>query len=196
MKDKIKFFSKVYRDLAIYSGGIFLIFPALITSCANYSLATKQQSTPAITENSASHPPQCQTEQLSVRKVSTNAGAGNVVIIYAFTNKSSSPCNLYGYPEFVLLDSNNQPLKGVKVIRSQNTYSSQQKSPHVTLGPNAQASFDIAYNHIQDIGQSCPTSVKIQITPPNADRYFTLTEKINACTGKVRVRPIQPGIIQ
>ncbi|MDZ8053416.1 MAG: DUF4232 domain-containing protein [Aulosira sp. ZfuVER01] len=156
---------------------------------------TTERSSPQT--NSASHPPSCQTEQLSVRKVSTNAGAGKVAIIYAFTNKSSLPCNLYGYPGFELLDSKNQPLKGVKVIRSSNPYSAKQQSlQQVTLAPNGQASFDIAYNHITDVGQSCPTSVKIEITPPNAYHHFTLPETINACTGKVRVRPVQPGIIQ
>ncbi|WP_410174639.1 DUF4232 domain-containing protein [Nostoc commune] len=63
-------------------------------------------------------------------------GAGSVFIIYiiyAFTNKRSSPCNLYGYPGFVLLNSQNQPLKGVKVIR---TPIPQQQSPgNITLAP-------------------------------------------------------------
>ncbi|MFB2771324.1 DUF4232 domain-containing protein [Pelatocladus sp. BLCC-F211] len=194
MKYKIKFFTKVY------GGSIFLTCAALITGCTNYSLATKQQPKPKTREsyspetNSAANPQRCQTEQLSVSKVSTNAGAGSVFIIYAFTNKSSSPCNLYGYPGFVLLNSQNQPLKGVKVIRS--PIPQQQSPANITLAPNEQASFEIAYNHIRDVGQTCPTSVKILITPPNAYHHFTLPETINACTGKVRVRPVQPGIIQ
>ncbi|BAY21368.1 hypothetical protein NIES2100_11200 [Calothrix sp. NIES-2100] len=195
----MKLFRQVFRGLIIDSGGRFLIFTVLITGCANSTSATKQeQPKPAITNNSspktnsASNPPRCQTEQLSVSKVSANAGAGNVAIIYAFTNKGSSPCNLYGYPGFALLDSKDQPLKEVKVIRTPRQQSPQQ----VTLPPNGQASFDIAYNQVRDVGQSCPTSVKIEITPPNAYNHFTLPETINACTGKVRVRPVQSGIIQ
>lgn len=195
-----KSFPKFYRGLAT-SSSTFLIFTAAIAGCTNSSLATKQPL--ATTQLSspqthlASHPPRCQTAQLSVSKVSTNAGAGNVAVIYAFTNKGSSPCNLYGYPGFALLDSKDRPLKGVKVIRSQGTYFSKQQSPkQVTLVPNGQASFEIAYNQVRDVGQSCPTSVKVQITPPNAYHHFTLPEQINPCTGQVRVTSVQPGIIQ
>ncbi|MEH2278983.1 MAG: DUF4232 domain-containing protein [Nostoc sp.] len=200
----MKSFPKVHRFLATCSASTFLILTALTTVCTNSALATTQQQLkPATTERSspqtnvASNSPRCQTEQLSVRKVSGDAGVGNVAIIYAFTNKGSSPCNLYGYPGFALLNSKNQPLKGVKVIRSQSTYFLSKQSPQrVTLAPGGQASFEIAYNHTKDVGQSCPTSVKVQITPPNAYHHFTLSQKINACTGKVRVTPVRAGIIQ
>lgn len=200
----MKSFSKVHRLLATCSASTFLILIVLTIACANFSLATRQQQPkPATTEpsspqtNVASNPPRCQTEQLSVRRVSGDAGVGNVAIIYAFTNNGSSPCNLYGYPGFVVLDSKDQPLQGVRVIRSQGTYFLTKQSPQkVTLAPAGQASFEIAYNHTRDVGQSCPTSVKVQITPPNAYHHFTLPEKINACTGQVRVTPVQAGIIQ
>ncbi|WP_375469836.1 DUF4232 domain-containing protein [uncultured Nostoc sp.] len=200
----MKSFPKVHRFVATSSASTFLIFITLTIGCTNPSLATgQQQPKPATTERSnlqtnvASNPPRCQTEQLSVRRVSGDAGVGNVAIIYAFTNNGSSPCNLYGYPGFALLNSKNQPLKGVNVIRSQSTYFLSKQSPQrVTLAPGGQASFEIAYNHTRSTGQSCPTSVKVQITPPNAYHHFTLPAKIDACTGKVRVTPVRAGIIQ
>jgi hypothetical protein len=127
-----------------------------------------------------------------VRRVSEDAGVGNVALTYAFTNNASSPCTLNGYPGLVLLDAKDQPLQGIKVIRSKDTYfSSKQPRQQVTLAPGKQASFQIAYNHISSPQENCPISNKIEITPPNAYQHLTVTEEIKPCTGKVRVTPVR-----
>ncbi|MDZ8264556.1 DUF4232 domain-containing protein [Nostoc sp. ChiQUE01b] len=198
---------------------LLLLLTAVTTGCVGSSSVTKQtQALPTITEQPtkeavltstptptakpiehstpeatiATNPTRCETSQLSVRRVSEDAGVGNVALTYAFTNNGSSPCNLYGYPGLGLLDAKNQPLQGIKVIRSQDTYfSSKQPRQQVTLAPGKQASFQIAYNHISSPEQNCPMSSKIEITPPNAYDHFTLTEQIKPCTGKVRVTPVR-----
>ncbi len=198
---------------------VLLLLSAVTTGCVGSSSVTKQpQALPASTEQAtkatvltstptptekttdnstpqatiATNPTRCETSQLSVRRVSEDAGVGNVALTYAFTNNASSPCTLNGYPGLALLDAKGQPLEGVKVIRSQDTYfSSQQPRQQVTLAPGKQASFQIAYNHISSPDKQCPMSSKIQITPPNAYQHFTLTEQIKPCTGKVRVTPVR-----
>lgn len=198
---------------------MLLLLTAMTTGCVGSSSVTKQpQALPAITEqptkatvltstptsigktteNStpeatiATNPTRCETSQLSVRRVSEDAGVGNVALTYAFTNNVSSPCTLNGYPGLALLDEKGQPLEGVKVIRSKDTYfSSKQPRQKVTLAPGKQASFQIAYNHISSPEKACPMSSKIEITPPNAYQHFTLTEQIKPCTGKVRVTPVR-----
>ncbi|MEH1965884.1 DUF4232 domain-containing protein [Nostoc sp.] len=205
--------------ILIMEGSLLLLLTAVTTGCVSSSSVTKQpQALPANTEqptkqtvltstptptgktieNStpqatiATNPTRCETSQLSVRRVSEDAGVGNVALTYAFTNNGSSPCNLYGYPGLALLDAKDQPLQGIKVIRSQDTYfSSKQPRQQVTLAPGKQASFQIAYNHISSPQEQCPMSSKIEITPPNAYQHFTLTEQIKPCTGKVRVTPVQ-----
>lgn len=200
-------------------GSLLLLLTAVTTGCVNSSSFTKQPqalpvnteqptkatvltSTPTpirkTTDNStpeatiATNPTRCETSQLSVRRVSEDAGVGNVALTYAFSNNASSPCNLYGYPGLALLDAKGQPLEGVKVIRSQDTYfSSKQPRQQVTLAPGTQASFQIAYNHISSPEEHCLMSSKIEITPPNAYQHFTLTEQIKPCTGKVRVTPVR-----
>lgn len=200
-------------------GSLLLLLTMVTTGCVGSSSVTKQlQALPAITEqptkatvltstpipigktteNStpeatiATNPTRCETSQLSVRRVSEDAGVGNVALTYAFTNNASSPCTLNGYPGLALLNEKGQPLEGVKVIRSKDTYfSSKQPRQQVTLAPGKQALFQIAYNHISSPEKPCPMSSKIEITPPNAYQHFTLTEQIKPCTGKVRVTPVR-----
>ncbi|WP_392533933.1 DUF4232 domain-containing protein [Nostoc sp. C117] len=205
--------------ILIMEGSLLLLLTAVTTGCVGSSSVTKQSQTlPASTEQptkqtvlastptptgkatenstpeatTATNPTGCETSQLSVRRVSEDAGVGNVALTYAFTNNASSPCNLYGYPGLALLDAKDQPLQGIKVIRSKNTYfSSNQPRQQVTLAPGKQALFQIAYNHISSPEKNCPTSSKIEITPPNTYQHFTLTEQIKPCTGKVRVTPVR-----
>ncbi|MEH2346680.1 MAG: DUF4232 domain-containing protein [Nostoc sp.] len=205
--------------ILIIKSSMLLLLTAITTGCVGSPSVTKQtQALPAITEqptkeaaltstptptgkatdNStpeatiATNPPRCETNQLSVRRVSEDAGVGNVALTYAFTNNTSSPCTLYGYPGLALLDAKGQPLEGVKVIRSKDTYfSSKQPRQQVTLAPGKQASFQLAYNHISSPQQNCPISSKIEITPPNAYQHLTVTQEIKPCTGKVRVTPVQ-----
>ncbi|MDF5706417.1 MAG: DUF4232 domain-containing protein [Nostoc sp. S4] len=205
--------------ILILEGSILLLLTAMTAGCVGSSSVTKQPqalpastqqvtkqtvltSTPTATEKTtelptsqvtiATNPTRCETSQLSVRRVSEDAGVGNVGLTYAFTNNASFPCTLHGYPGLALLDAKDRPLEGVKVLRSQDTYfSSKQPRQQVTLAPGAQASFQIAYNHVSSSEEHCPTSTKIQITPPNAYQHFTLTEEIHPCTGKVRVTPLR-----
>ncbi|MEH2216073.1 MAG: DUF4232 domain-containing protein [Nostoc sp.] len=198
---------------------MLLLLTAITTGCVSSPSVTKQtQALPAITEQptkeaaltstptptgkttdnstpeatTVTNPTRCETNQLSVRRVSEDAGVGNVALTYAFTNNASSPCTLYGYPGLALLDAKGQPLEGVKVIRSKDTYfSSKQPRQQVTLAPGKQASFQLAYNHISSPQQNCPISSKIEITPPNAYQHLTVTQEIKPCTGKVRVTPVQ-----
>ncbi len=205
--------------ILIVESSLLLLLTTVTTGCVGSPSVTKQpQALPASTEQptketvlnsiptpsekttdnsppeatTATNSTRCETSQLSVRRVSQDGGVGNVGLTYAFTNNSSSPCTLYGYPGLALLDAKDQPLEGVKVLRSKGTYfSSKQPRQEVTLAPGKQASFQVAYNHISSPQDNCPMSSKIEITPPNAYQHFTLTEEIKPCTGKVRVTPVQ-----
>lgn len=139
--------------------------------------------------------PDCQISQLSVRRVNSDAAMGHIGVSYAFTNISSSPCTLYGYPGFVPLDAKGQPLQGVKTTWSESNYMHHAQRHRLTLTPGAQASFKVVYNHISSNGQSCPESAKVEITPPNTYHHFSLTEHLSPC-GEISVTPVEAGIIQ
>src|SRR5712691_3865238 len=58
-------------------------------------------------------PDPCQENQLLVRHVSEDAAMGGVRTTgYAFTNTSSSPCTLKGYPSFEVLNRSGRLVRG------------------------------------------------------------------------------------
>lgn len=140
-------------------------------------------------------PRSCQTNQLSIRRASGNAGEDNRAVVYAFTNISQSNCILNGYPQFGLLDANDQPLPDVEIQQSPLTYFGQARPPKpVLLFPGEQASFWISYSGIP-AGRTCLESSKVTITPPNADHPLVLDEQLEICGERVRVTPIQAKVI-
>lgn len=142
----------------------------------------------------ASNLKNCQTSQLSVRHVDGAAALGHTGESYAFTNISSSPCTLYGYPGFVPLDADDRPLTGVEVTRSESNYMHHAQPHQLTLTPGAQASFVIVYVHFSSDGHSCPKSAKVEITPPNATDHFSLPEHLTPC-GPISLTPVEAGIV-
>ncbi|OUL22657.1 hypothetical protein BV378_22250 [Nostoc sp. RF31YmG] len=207
-------FIKIKSLVSARGVGVLWLLIALITGCSSSPSITKQEpaepaiansSTPSVTPAVHSSPQvsatadssRCRTNQLSVSRVGSDAGAGNVALIYSFTNKGTSSCTLYGYPGLALLDAKDQPLGGIKVIRAKDTYFQNKQPPQqVTLATGEQASFQITYNHIRSEGKSCPTSAKIEITPPNAYEHLTIPEQIDACTRQVKVTPVRAGVTQ
>lgn len=94
---------------------------------------------------------------------------GSVIRTYEFTNESATPCTLYGYPGFQLVGSNGQNL-ATTVTRTPASQST------VTLVSGGHAWFTMQYPSQTGYGNlSCPTSSKLEVTPPNAYRYLTVT---------------------
>jgi Protein of unknown function (DUF4232) len=137
----------------------------------------------------------CQTKQLSLRRVNVEGGMGHSGAIYTFTNTSSSACTLSGYPGFKLLDINGRFLTGVKIKFSQNNYFHHTQQQPVSLIPKDRASFMVAVTRINRSGQNCPSSAKVEITPPNANQHFTITEKLRSCA-VISITPIELGTIE
>lgn len=143
----------------------------------------------------AANPTRCQTNQLSVRRVSAQGALGHIGVIYAFTNISSSTCTLYGYPGFMPLDAKGQPLKGIKVTWSERNYMHHVQRQRLTLAPRAQASFEAVYSDVPSDNQSCPKSAKVQITPPNTYHHFSFADHLTPCR-EIFVTPVEAGVIQ
>ena len=139
-------------------------------------------------------PAQCRADQLSVRHVSEDAAMGGVrTKNYAFTNTSTLPCTLSGYPRFEVLT-----MSGRLVRRGRATHGltmlgdDAQKPPHlVTIEPGKTATFLVYYNAggAGRTGKPCPTYRKIRITAPGAKRGFVLREDLTLCGG-LEVSPV------
>ena len=140
----------------------------------------------------------CRGGQLSVRHVSDDAAMGGLrQIDYAFTNTSSSPCTLSGYPRFELLNRSGQPRRGGRAVnREQLPGMEENQSPQlVTLAPGQTAWFRVHHNSggAGYVGKPCPTSPKVRITAPGIRRGFILREEIQSCR-EVEISSVRSGL--
>jgi hypothetical protein len=138
---------------------------------------------------------QCLGANLSVSRVSDDAGAGNRAVNYAFTNNSSTPCTLKGYPGFALLDKRGRRMRGIRVDMSDATYfQPEQSSQEVTLEPGKTAWFQVAYSAVQNTPRKCPVSAKVRIIAPGTSRALIIADQLDPCGGGVTVTPVRSGL--
>jgi hypothetical protein len=145
--------------------------------------------------SSASGAGRCQSTNLSVTLVQSQGAAGSAIRTYEFTNEAANPCTLYGYPGFQLVASNGQNLP-TTVIRSPASEST------VTLQSGGHAWFTMQYPTQTGYGNlSCPTSASLEVTPPNAYHYVTVSGSAgtiqayggtttNLQCGRINVQPV------
>jgi hypothetical protein len=162
------------------------------------TLALGQSSIKSVDRTSAAA--QCLRENLSVKEGETDAAMGGVRSVpYTFTNKSSSPCTLKGYPRFEVLNSRGRVVRRA-VGKEQVPGDSQQGPPQlVTLEPGKTAWFSLYFNAggAGYTGKPCPTYPKVKITAPGTTRAFVLKSEIQPCRGAdVEVSPIRSGTPQ
>src|ERR1044071_8077264 len=83
---------------------------SLVTLFAHYAHAQGQQ---ALTQDKSSAPAQCGDNQLSLRNTGEVVSMGPMRFMeFLFTNISSSPCTLAGYPRFEFLNKSGRPTRG------------------------------------------------------------------------------------
>ncbi|HEX8843307.1 MAG TPA: DUF4232 domain-containing protein [Pyrinomonadaceae bacterium] len=127
----------------------------------------------------------CMGSQLSASHESDDAGAGQRFVTYAFTNKSSSPCTLSGYPKFVLLNKYGRPIPGQSVTHNSDPVTV------VTLAPGGKAFFVIRYSACSTVGTPpCRFSSKVRITAPHTGRAFILRERLDPFQLSVSLSPV------
>ena len=63
----------------------------------------------------------------------------------------------------------------------------------VVLAPGARGSFLFGYPNNPTGSQTCPSSTKLQITPPNDFGHFTINDAISPCGGRITVSPVRSG---
>jgi hypothetical protein len=131
----------------------------------------------------------CRADQLSVRHVGEDAAMGGARRIdYAFTNTSTAPCALKGYPRFEALSRS-----GRVVHRGRRAVGDDVGNPRdvVSLEPGGTATFFVNYNAggAGRIGRPCPTYPRVRITAPGNRRGFVLREAIQLCRG-LEVSPV------
>jgi hypothetical protein len=112
--------------------------------------------------------------------------------MFVFTNTSSAACSLQGYPGMQMLDSTGGEIT-TQVIRGSSVVVPAIPVTLVVLEPAASGSFLFGYPNNPTGSQTCPTSTKLEITPPNAFGHFTIADAISPCGGQITVSPVRAG---
>lgn len=136
----------------------------------------------------------CRENQLSVRHVSEDAAMGGVrTIDYAFTNTSSSPCTLSGYPRFEVLNKSGRLVRNGRAAYGLTMMGDDARTPQrlVTIEPGKTAVFLVYYNAggAGYMGKPCPIYRRVKITAPGTKRGFVLREELQVC-GRLEVSPV------
>jgi hypothetical protein len=139
---------------------------------------------PAATVSSAAPTtPRCHSSQLHVKLGPAGAALGHIGQLVSFENASATTCTLYGYPGLQMLDAAGRPIR-TQVLRGiAYTVPSVPERP-VSLPPGHEASFDLGYDDATGYGnESCPTSARVEVTPPNAYAPITVAWRMQPYGG-------------
>lgn len=175
-------------------GGLRLLFAFIAVSVLfvhNASAQGKQDF--AHDRNPA--PAQCLDNQLSVRHNSEDAAMGGLRSMqYFFTNTSSTPCTLKGYPSFELLNKSGRVAQGGRAAKGLTRMGDEFTKPPqlVTIEPGKTATFWIDYlaRGAGSTGKPCPTYRQFRITAPGTKRVFVQRDVIEVCSG-LEVSPVR-----
>ncbi len=134
--------------------------------------------------------PSCTGRQLTLAGGDEDADMGGKrYISFTFTNTSSKPCTLSGYPTLVPLNRAGKILSNVGVTYSNdypNSTLDKKAARHVvTLAPGKKALFQIYYNDGMALShrKAFPKVSKVRITAPKDKKAFVLKSEFTTCCG-------------
>jgi hypothetical protein len=141
----------------------------------------------------AGGPPACPTRYLKATAGISQGAAGSIYQVIDFTNISSAPCTLYGYPGVAL--AGGSPVTQVGAAASRSTASA---ATLVTLGAgktaNALLRITQAGNYPASECDPHPTTY-LQIYPPNQTTPIYLGYKSTGCSSSA-VNLLSIGVVQ
>jgi hypothetical protein len=133
-------------------------------------------------------PADCTRSQVGVRSNGAEGTAGTIHGAWVFTNRSTSGCTLFGYPDVQLFGRAGRPIATTVVTDLPPAPS------EVVLAPGGSATFFSSYSDVISGSDRCPTSGVIQITPPNAGASLFIPATLQVCDGEIHVSAVRAGI--
>ncbi len=141
----------------------------------------------------------CAASQLSAKPGLSNGATGHIGQVVTLTNTSKVTCTLDGYPGLQMLSASNQVIP-TTVLRTPSVVVQPQTPTKVTMPPGQRASFVLGYADQTGYGNNvCPTSAKLEVTPPNDYGYLVVPDKVSAYgpslgqCGAINVSPVYLG---
>ena len=113
---------------------------------------------------------------------------GHQYITFAFQNRSSVACSMFGFPGVQLLDAHGSPLS----TRVGHAYFDTGPARRVLLQPFGYGFFTLAETLIPSASdpQPCPRAT-LAVTPPGQRQALTSPQAITPCGGRVTVTPVR-----
>ena len=136
-------------------------------------------------------PPQptaCRTAQLQLRTGRVEGAMGHQYISFAFQNRSSEACTMFGFPGVQLLDAHSSPLP----TKVGHAYFDTGPARRVLLQRFGYAFFTLAEALIPygSDPQPCPRAT-LAATPPGQRQALTSPQALTPCGGSVVVTPVR-----
>ncbi len=170
-----------------------------VTTTVTASPTTPAASTATATTGGSgpvSSPVACQTTSLQLKQGSPNGYAGGVYEVIDFTNTSTSPCTLYGYPGVSLVSG--PPYKQIGLPAKRSTTSAPVKVITLASGATANALLQIVDAMNYPSATCEPTkATALKVYPPNQTIPVYLANTSTACAKSVAIMtigPVQAGV--
>ena len=147
------------------------------TAAKTTTTAKASTTTTKATTTTAPGPARCTASTLSVTAGASNGSAGHVNTPVIFTNTSSAPCTLNGYPGGAALDAS-----GAQAAQA--TRTATPGPTHLVVAPGGTASTIVINTSIPSGDETtCPTWSGLLVTPPNDTKSTKLTVQLPGCNG-------------
>ena len=190
--------------LATLAGAILLTAGCGSRGTDGSSVATQTPSAAAGTPASDLHSPpdtpaqaagdttRCHSAGVGVEFHPAQGATGHSFRSVALRNTSGATCTVYGYVGMLMLDSAGHPLP-TEVQRGGGMLGTPAPAT-VTLAPGATASFEVEYSDIPSGASPCPTSSRVEVTPPDATGHVVVDAQLAPCAaGRLIITALHAG---
>jgi uncharacterized protein DUF4232 len=184
------------------NAGLAIIACVLVTACGRaVSVSPPSPPLPSPSASAGVSAVACIPTDLTLTLATVGGAAGRDVGVFVFTNASSAPCSLIGYPGLQLLDSASRPVS-TQVTDSLDSsfgadYSVAAIQP-VNLNPGGTAKFSAEW--ATQVG-ACIQPSGFAVIPPNTTAQLVAASRaqsnpgfnIIVCDARVTVHPVVPA---
>lgn len=163
-----------------------------VRPAAGGALAPDPRPAAAATEAAAA----CAAQDLSLRHVRTEAGAGQRWATLAFRNEGDRACMLEGHPSLSLQGEGGAVRTDLRVERIPGPYYASRDVAPVTLPSSGEAFFDLGWGEVagEISGETEPCRAVSSVRAGPSEGAGTVRTEIEAapCGGRVRLTPVRP----
>ena len=162
---------------------------ATTTTSTSTTLAPSTSST----STTVAPAPPCATALLGLTGSSGSASAGTSYAKFTFTNRSTTPCSLTGYPTVKFFGTSGASGAGAGTQLSLTPIPTGPTHGAVTLEAQGTAEFLVVFSDVPLGGVGCIDVASVEVTPPGSNEAISAPLSISPCGAAVEVQPVGPA---